>query len=388
MKKMPFLLLLAVLPFTLGGAAADQVWTLGGRIVPGPLPPSPAGAKPELDTRMDVEYGTADGQSLRLDYAKPVACRSQAVPLVVYIHGGSWNSGDKGIAFLMNDARMFFQLGFAVASLNYRLTPSAHFPAQVNDCKLAIRWLRANAAALGFNPGRIGVWGSSAGAHLALMVGLAGPADGLEGPGLTGVSSRVQAVVEHYGPTDFTDNASLVSLGELKALADFLGCDARVCTDIARAASPVAYVDAGDPPVLCMHGDRDTTVPYRQAELLAGRLLGVGNAAALIKVKNAEHVFIPSPVTATMVPTEEMLELLTVGHLARHLEPALFGDLNMDGRIDLRDFRLLLSLLGSVGIGPGGVPGPDAWNPLADLVPDGIIDYQDVLSWARSGRVR
>ena len=315
-------------------------------------------------------------------------CRDQAVPLVVYVHGGSWNSGDKSIAFLMNDARMFFQLGFAVATLNYRLTPDFKFPTQINDCKLAIRYLRGNAASLGFDPDRIGIWGDSAGAHLAAMVGLAGPADGLEGPGLEGVSSRVQAVVEHYGPTDFTDTISLVSLGELQALANFLGCDARVCTDVARAASPVSYVSADDPPILCMHGDKDTTVPYRQAELLAARLRSAGNAAALIRVKNAEHIFIPSPVTAAISPTEAMLELLTVSHLARYLEPALFGDLNMDGRKDMRDFRLLLSLVGSVGVGAANAPAPDDWNPLADLNPDGVIDYKDVLAWVQSGHIK
>ena len=324
--------------------------------------------------------------------------------MVVYVHGGSWNSGDKSIAFLMNDARMFFQLGFAVAAINYRLTPASKFPAQVNDCKLAIRYLRKNASALGFDhtgtgsmtcagitslviaSDRIGIWGDSAGGHLVAMMGLAGPADGLEGPGLEGVSSRVKAVVEHYGPTDFTDTASVALIGAMSALIDFLGCDPRICLDVARAASPVSYVTSDDPPILCMHGDKDTTVPYRQAELLAARLKSVGNAAALIKVKNAEHIFVPSPVTAVISPSEEMIELLTVGHLARYLEPALFGDLNMDGHKDMRDLRLLLSLVGSIGVGPATTPAPDNWNPLADLVPDGVIDYKDVLAWVQSGR--
>ncbi len=380
--------LLGFLPFLSAGSTADTVWLLGGRLVPGPLPPSAAAARPDLDIKSDIVYGTAGGQFLKLDFAKPTLCRDQSVPLVVYVHGGSWNSGDKSIAFLMNDARMFFQLGFAVATLNYRFTPAYKFPAQVNDCKLAIRYLRQNAASLGFDPDRIGLWGASAGGHLAAMMGLAGPADGLEGPGLEGVSSRVKAVVEHYGPTDFTDTVSMVQIGEKKALTDFLGCDPQVCPDVARAASPVTYVTADDPPFLCMHGDRDTTVPYRQAELLAGQLKSVGNACALIKVKNAGHIFIPSPVTATISPSEDMLELLTVGHLARYLEPALYGDLNMDGRKDMRDFRLLLSLVGSLGVGPANSPAPDDWNPLADLVPDGVIDYKDVLAWLQSGRVK
>jgi len=378
--------LLGFLPFLSAGSAADAVWLLGGRLVPGPLPPSASAVRPDLDIKSDIVYGTADGRLLKLDFAKPTLCRDQSVPLVVYVHGGSWNSGDKSIAFLMNDARMFFQLGFAVATLNYRFTPAYKFPAQVNDCKLAIRYLRQNAATLGFDPDRIGVWGASAGGHLAAMMGLAGPSDGLEGPGLQGFSSRVKAVVEHYGPTDFTDTVSMIQISEMNLLIDFLGCDPRLCPAVARFASPVTYVTADDPPVLCMHGDKDATVPYRQAELLAGRLKSVGNACALIKVKNAEHIFVPSPVTAVISPSEEMIELLTVGHLARYLEPALFGDLNMDGHKDMRDLRLLLSLVGSIGVGPATTPAPDNWNPLADLVPDGVIDYKDVLAWVQSGR--
>jgi acetyl esterase/lipase len=388
MRRVLVFALLGFLPFLSAGNTADTVWRLGGRLVPGPLPPSTAADRPDLDITTDIVYGTTDGQLLKLDFAKPTLCRDQIVPLVVYVHGGSWNSGDKSIAFLMNDARMFFQLGFAVASINYRLTPAYRFPAQVNDCKLAIRYLRQNAVSLGFDPDRIGVWGASAGGHLAAMMGLAGPVDGLEGPGLESVSSRVKAVVEHYGPTDFTDAVSMVQITEMNLLIDFLGCDPRVCLDVARVASPVTYVSADDPPVLCMHGDKDTTVPYRQAELLAAKLKSVGNAGALIKVKNAGHIFIPSPVTAEISPTETMLEMLTVGHLARYLEPALYGDLNMDGRKDMRDFRLLLSLVGSVGIGPGNVPAPDTWNSLADLVPDGVIDYKDVLAWLQSGHVK
>jgi acetyl esterase/lipase len=388
MRRVLVFALLGFLPFLSAGNTADTVWRLGGRLVPGPLPPSTAADRPDLDITTDIVYGTTDGQLLKLDFAKPTLCRDQIVPLVVYVHGGSWNSGDKSIAFLMNDAKMFFQLGFAVAAINYRLTPTYKFPAQVFDCKLAIRYLRQNADSLGFDPDRIGVWGASAGGHLAAMVGLAGPGDGLEGPGLEGVSSQVEAVVEHYGPTDFTDAISMNQIGEMNVLIDFLGCDPRACADVARAASPTTYVTADDPPVLCMHGDKDTTVPYRQAELLAAKLKSVANAGALIKVKNAGHIFIPSPVTATISPSEDMLELLTVGHLGRYLEPALFGDLNMDGRKDMRDFRLLLSLVGSLGVGPANVPAPDSWNPLADLVPDGVIDYKDVLAWLQSGHVK
>jgi acetyl esterase/lipase len=333
---------------------------------------------PQLDQIMDIVYGEAGGQKLRLDFAKPTLCRGQKVPLVIYVHGGGWRAGDKAGAFQRGDSKMFFELGFAVASINYRLAPQSHFPAQIQDCKLAVRYLRINANALGIDPDRIGLWGSSAGGHLVSLMGTADDDDGLEGPGLEGVSSRVSAVVDHFGPTDLTVDLSQTTNEGRSMLLDFLGCLPADCPALARQASPVTYVTSDDPPILILHGEKDSLVPYSQAERFAEKLRLAHNACALIKVKNAEHGFIPIPLLAELSPNLEGINFLTVAHLGRHLEPALFGDLNMDGRKGFLDVRDLIRGLGAVGVGPFAAPAPGTWNPLADLEPDGVIDYKDL----------
>ncbi len=359
------------------GGLSQKIWTLGGRVVPGPLPPSSDADTPALDFRSGLIYGQAGGQELKLDFVKPSLCRDQSVPLIVYLHGGGWRSGDKSEAFAQNVIKMAFQLGFAVASINYRLAPASRFPAQLLDCKQAIKFLRANALSFGVDPDRIAAAGGSAGGHLAMLLATTDERDGFEGSDSPGISSRVIAVVEHFGPTALYDVPSLSSSEGLSMAKDLLGCNPVICQDEARAASPITYVSAGDPPILIAHGDKDELVPYRQAELFAEELRRAGNAGALIKVKNANHIFIPNPILATITPTRETIDFISVAHLARYLEPGLAGDLNMDGRKNARDFRELWSCLGLLGIGPGGAEAADYWNPLADLVPDGVIDFRD-----------
>ncbi len=372
---------LVIVVFLLAGRGSSQIGrTLGGRDVPGPLPPRSDAAAPDLDQRLDIVYAEAGGQMLKLDFARPTLCQGQTVPLVIYVHGGGWRSGDKGGAFQRGDSKMFFQLGFAVASINYRLAPQFHFPAQINDCKLAVRFFRKNAEDFGIDPDKIGLWGSSAGGHLVSLMGTADDDDGLEGPGLEGISSRVAAVVDHFGPTDLTVDLSQTTSEGRSMVLDFLGCLPTDCPALARQASPVTYVTSDDPPVLVMHGEKDSLVPFNQAERLAEKLRLAGNACALIKVKNAEHGFIPIPLLAELDPNLEGINFLTVAHLARFLEPGLFGDLNVDGRRSYFDVRDLIRCLGAVGVGPPATPAPGNWNPLADLYPDGIIDYNDLVS--------
>lgn len=357
----------------------QNVYRLGGRIVPGPLPPNPAAALPALDTRGDVVYGVAGGVALKLDFAKPVLCREQRVPLAVYIHGGGWTSGSKAGAINRAEAKLLYQLGFAVAAINYRLSPQFHFPAHIHDCKLAIRYLRANAAALGIDPDRIAVFGGSAGGHLVALLGTSGGLADLDGPGLEGVSSRVQAVVDFFGPADLRIMTGDIDPGGVQTLTNFLGCDPRACPALAALASPASHVTPDDPPILMIHGDKDVIVPYRQSEILAEALRLSGNACALIKVLNAGHGFVPSPPGATIVPTAADIVLATVRHMARFLEPALLGDLDMDGDVDAADWRQLVLCGGMLGVGPGAVPAPRGWNPLADLIPDGKVDFNDLI---------
>jgi acetyl esterase/lipase len=362
---------------------AARTWRLGGRVVPGPLPPDPYADIPAVDLQTDIVFGTAGGRELRLDFAKPVLCRADKVPLLVYIHGGGWIQGSKDGVIDTPLAGMAFQLGFAVASIDYRLAPEWRFPAQVHDCKLAVRYLRANADALGINPDRIAAVGGSAGGHLASILGTTDDDDGLEGPGLAGISSRVSVVAEYFGPTDLTDVETPLTSEGLSLLLAFLGCHPIDCPGLASQASPAAYVTPDDPPVLIVHGANDALVPYRQAEVFAGRLRAAGNACALIKVGNAGHGFEPTPAGSTLSPGLAVIGWITMQHLARFLEPGVFGDLNLDGRRNYADFRALLTTVGLAGVGPGAVPASLDWNPLADLHPDGIIDGLDLEAFLR-----
>jgi acetyl esterase/lipase len=372
------LLLAAALSLAPAGTPAERAWTLGGRPVPGPLPPNTSAEAPEVEVRRNVLYGDSDPDLQRLDLAKPVLCRDQRVPLAVYIHGGGWSAGDKGGILDRGDAKMLLQMGFAVASVNYRLAPEARWPAQVHDCKLAIRFLRKNAVQFGIDPDRIGVFGDSAGGHLSTLLATAGESDGLEGPGLAGISSRVQAAVDRFGPADLTDIRAGATAEQLKTLTDLLGCGPLACPGLAWNASPAAYVSSEDTPLLIQHGDKDTLVPFRQSEILAELYRAAGAPCALIQVKNAGHGFLPSPITAALSPGLDMIAFQTVAHLGRLLEPGLFGDLNLDGRRTGGDFRLLGRCLGFVGVGPGGLPADGNWNPLADLVLDGVVNELDL----------
>ncbi len=357
---------------------APKQYKLGERTVPGPLPPNPEAAMPDCDIKNDIIYGKAGDIELKLDFAKPKLCDGQKVPLVVFIHGGGWKNGDKRGGTTKPESKMCLQLGFATASLDYRLVPKAIFPAQVEDCKLAIRYLRKNADKLGFDPDRIGIYGSSAGGHLVSILGTANDDDGLEGPGLEGTSSGVKCVVDYFGPTDLTDmGKGYNNLGGIQTLKDFLGCLPTDCQDVAAKASPVTYVDKGDPPILIQHGADDNLVPYDQGVRLAKKYFENGNNCALIKVKNAGHGFAPIKKGVQIYPPIQEVWKKTVSHMARYLEPALLGDLNMDGAIGIDDAIELAYLLGSQGTDENGAEAPDDWNPLADLNADGKIDVSD-----------
>ncbi|HEY2894622.1 MAG TPA: alpha/beta hydrolase, partial [Pirellulales bacterium] len=183
-----------------------------------------------------------------------------------------WRAGSK--AEFENPLRRSAELGYVAASINYRLVPKHIFPAQVEDAKCAVRWLRANAEMLGIDPDRIGVVGSSAGAHLGMMLGTMNAEDGLEGEGGSpGVSSRVRAVVSFAGPTDLSFPFPDASKN---LLADFVGGPQPEKQEAARRASPITYVDSGDPPMLLFQGTKDPLVPHSQAIAMAEALTKAG----------------------------------------------------------------------------------------------------------------
>jgi len=259
----------------------------------------------------DVEYGKGGDVSLKLDIYIPETPLARPMPAVIFIHGGGWYQGDK----YPSEITSLVRRGFFGVSINYRLSGVAPFPAAIEDCKCAVRWLRANAGKYNVDPDRIGVWGGSAGGHLSLLVGTADASAGLEGSGgWTDYSSRVQAVCSFYGPSDFVswyrDNARFGrTLSSAETL--FLGGTMEQKPEVYRQASPVTWVSADDPPLLLVHGDRDIVVPFQQSLIMRDAYKALGLEVTLIRVPDAGHGFINWPT--------QQIEQMVYDFFSKHL---------------------------------------------------------------------
>lgn len=218
-----------------------------------------------------LEYGRVGSRSLQLDLYQP-KWPSVPVPAVILIHGGGWKSGDRRIYHYY--CVKLAEKGYATATISYRLSREAPYPAAVQDAKCAVRWLRANAAKYNVDPGKIAVLGGSAGGHLAMMVGYSEGVKSLEGEGGNpGVSSRVQAVINFYGPTDLTTDFAR----KAGVVIDFMGGKTYdEAQEQYREASPITHVTKNAPPTLILHGTIDDIVPVSQADLLAEKLKQLG----------------------------------------------------------------------------------------------------------------
>ncbi len=239
----------------------------------------------------DLVYAQVNGRELKLDLYLPTQAKAP-LPVVVWIHGGGWRAGTKANPRLIV---WIVPRGYAVASIEYRLTGEASFPAQIHDCKGAVRWLRAHAAEHNLDPNRFAAAGASAGGHLALLLGTSAGVEQLEGSvgGNLDQSSKVQAVVDFYGPTDFIDwlnspDGERISRPD-SPVARLLGGPPRTRLDLARLASPVYHVSPDDPPVLMIHGSADPVVPLRQSLRLAERYRELGLTAQLQVLEGARH---------------------------------------------------------------------------------------------------
>jgi acetyl esterase/lipase len=263
-----------------------------------PLAPlGAAGATPEVPIEKDVVYGKAGGVELKLDLARP-AKGAGPFPLVVCLHGGGWQLGHRKAHH--PTLQLLARHGYVAASVGYRLAPKHRWPAQIEDAKCAVRFLRAHAKDYNIDPNKVGALGDSAGGHLALLLGLMDARDGLEGAGEHAKQpSKVQAVVNYYGPTDLR-TWSATPLGDvmLKAatrgrdgnglLEDFLGTADRKAAVMAKA-SPITYVDAKDAPVLTFQGTDDPLVPLSQARALHAALRKAGVAEKLEVLEGRGH---------------------------------------------------------------------------------------------------
>jgi acetyl esterase/lipase len=241
---------------------------------------------------VDVPYTNNQASKYqKLDVYLPES--TKPTPLVMFIHGGGWYEGDKKRPHVL----YLLSKGFAVASMNYRLTDEASWPAQIQDVKAAIRYMRANAGKYNIDPDRIGLWGLSAGGHLAALAGTAGDAKELDQTDVaTGVSSKVQAVVDWFGPTDFTPyatGAEVLGKNVDWMVERFLGGKITEKVDVAKAASPVTYVSPDDPPFLIMHGTDDGLVPLQQSKFLDEALRKAGAPVKLVVIEGHGHQLFP-----------------------------------------------------------------------------------------------
>lgn len=222
---------------------------------------------PEVEYRAEVEYGTGGGKKLRLHLAYPKSAGEKR-PGLIFIHGGGWAAGSRND--LSNQIKYAARHGYVAISVGYRFAPENPFPAQVEDVKCAVRWFRAHAADYQLDPNKIGAIGFSAGAHLAMMLGVMDPGDGLEGDGgWADQPSKVQAVVAYFGPTNFQVELPPVSRGIVK---HFIGAEQSEKPELYKQASPITYVNSGDAPMLLYQGTEDVLVPYDQAWMMAQAL--------------------------------------------------------------------------------------------------------------------
>lgn len=237
-----------------------------------------------IKVERNIEYGKGGDISLKLDIYSPKD-RDAPTPAVIFIHGGAWKGGYRQMYHYY--CTKFADHGYLAATISYRLTSDAPFPAAIEDAKCAVRWLRANAEKLGVDPNRIAVAGGSAGGHLSLLVAYSPENKELQGKGGHGdVSSNVQAVVNLYGPTDLTTEFARDKGDVIRFLGDKTFDQA---PDVYQLASPLTHVSKDDPPTLILHGSIDSTVPIDQAELLVESLKKNGVEYEFDRVEGWPH---------------------------------------------------------------------------------------------------
>jgi acetyl esterase/lipase len=231
----------------------------------------------------DATYGISGGETLRLDIFEPAGDNdSPARPAIILIHGGGWTSFDKST--MRNLAQFLARWGFVAVPVDYRLfrDDASRWPAQLDDVQRAVRWVQANSAKYNIDPNRIGAYGHSSGGQLALLLGMIDTRDNSD-PTLAKYSSKVQAVVDASGPTDFTMH---VNDDATKFLASFFGADPKVWRD----ASPITHVAKSNAPILLIHGTRDDMVPIAESEALNDALTKAGANVQFLRL-DSDHMF-------------------------------------------------------------------------------------------------
>lgn len=259
----------------------------------------------DIVVHRDLAY-VADGHPRQaLDLYLPHS--ANPLPLIIWIHGGAFRMGSKEGNEHDQLPLDYLAQGYALASINYRLSGHALFPAQIEDCKAAVRLLRAHASDFNLDPDRFAAWGPSAGGHLAAMLGTTGQVTEFEVGAYLDVSSRVQCVVDFFGPTDFLQmDAQRLPDGQIHNAPDspeseLIGGPIQENAAKVARANPVTYVTAHTPPFLIVHGDRDPLVPYQQSMLLTAALGAAGVPVTFYTVTGGGHGQFTDPQIPTLV---------------------------------------------------------------------------------------
>jgi acetyl esterase/lipase len=266
--------------------------------------PAPSADGPKIATAIDLVYTKPGAAEMKLDVAYPTEGVGP-FPGVVVLYGGAWRVGNKwGNRGLLAE---FARRGYVAVAPQYRHCPKDVFPAQVHDVKAAVRWLRSHSTEYKVDVDHIGAMGFSAGGHLSLMLGLTGPDDGLEGdvpPGSP--SSKVQAVVNYFGPCDLTaTDVPDIAIGLVR---DFLGAKHSDRPDLAIKASPLTYLSKDDAAILTFHGTKDPLVPSTQSTRLAEAMSKVGLPGRLELIVGAGHGWTGPEMRRTMNDTYEFFD--------------------------------------------------------------------------------
>jgi acetyl esterase/lipase len=264
------------------------------------MEPSPPDTPEGVEVIRDVGFTETPDGVLKLDIYRPIERGEKPLPVVVYLFGGGWEMGNKNQVGLMG-IEHFATAGYAVISIDYRVSSTAIFPAQIYDSKAVIRWISLFANEYQLDPRRIGVIGPSAGGHLAALLGTSGGVAVLEGtlpPQATDAdSSRVQAVVDFFGPTDMLQASSQQGAGGIDWDGDdspaskLFGGPLQQRRALAALANPITYISSDDPPFLIIHGDEDFIVPLQQSQLLLDALQAAGVESELVIVEGGSHGF-------------------------------------------------------------------------------------------------
>jgi acetyl esterase/lipase len=264
--------------------------------------PLPAQQKPS--NIVELVYSKVGDRDLKLDLAMPREGKGP-FPVVVCVHGGGWRMGNK--REMRDWLEAFSKRGFVTASVGYRLAPEYVFPAQIEDCKTAVRFLRANAKAYNIDKDRVAAMGFSAGGHLVCLLGLTDAKAGFEGKEYLAESSKVQAVIDYFGPTDLPAFGSDES-AQRSMIGPFIGAKFPENPTAHEKASPVRYVNKESPPFLIFHGTKDWMVPIEQSRLLTNKLKEVGANVKMIEVIGESHGWIGPASRRTSAQTVEFLE--------------------------------------------------------------------------------